>query len=250
MTIGSVDGLISGMSTTDIINQLVSAEASGQTAIKNRVTAAQKTVTAMQSINTKLAALGTAADALTTYRAFAPSRPPPPPMPSRRRPAPARSPAASPSTSRTSPSPSCTPPTTPSPSPTSSPATRSPSARVDRHADRRPVTARLETVVAAINRPAPAYVPRRSRSRPVSTSLQLSSSTTGAVSDFSVTGLNVPESELAAGADAAAIGPTPGGYDVTSSTNTFSQRHARGSPSRRRRPRTPSPSTSPPTPPP
>ena len=72
MTIGSVDGLISGMSTTDIINQLVSAEASGQTALKSRATTAQKTVSAMQSINTKLAALGTAADALTTYRAFAP----------------------------------------------------------------------------------------------------------------------------------------------------------------------------------
>jgi flagellar hook-associated protein 2 len=60
----SVDGLVSGLNTTDMINQLMQVEALPQTALKNKVTAQNKAVAAFQAINTKLAALTTAAQAL------------------------------------------------------------------------------------------------------------------------------------------------------------------------------------------
>jgi flagellar hook-associated protein 2 len=60
----SVDGLVSGLSTTDMVNQLMQVEAMPQTALKNKVSAQNKAVTAYQDINTKLAALTTAAKAL------------------------------------------------------------------------------------------------------------------------------------------------------------------------------------------
>jgi len=60
----SVDGLVSGLSTTDMVNQLMQVEALPQTALKNKVTAQNKAVTAYQDINTKLAALTKAAKAL------------------------------------------------------------------------------------------------------------------------------------------------------------------------------------------
>jgi flagellar hook-associated protein 2 len=60
----SVDGLVSGLSTTDMINQLMQVETLPQTALKNKVTAQNKAVTAYQDVNTKLAALTTAAKAL------------------------------------------------------------------------------------------------------------------------------------------------------------------------------------------
>jgi flagellar hook-associated protein 2 len=62
----SVDGLVSGLNTTDMVNQLMQVEAMPQTALKNKVTAQNKAVTAYQDINTKLAALTTAAKALGT----------------------------------------------------------------------------------------------------------------------------------------------------------------------------------------
>src|SRR5687767_4428463 len=62
----SVDGLVSGMNTTDMVNQLMQIEALPQTALKNKVTAQNKAVTAFQNINTKMAALTTAATALSS----------------------------------------------------------------------------------------------------------------------------------------------------------------------------------------
>ena len=53
----AVDGLISGLNTTDLINQLMQAEAVPQTLLKNKVTASTGYITAMQSLNTKVAAL-------------------------------------------------------------------------------------------------------------------------------------------------------------------------------------------------
>jgi flagellar hook-associated protein 2 len=61
----SVDGLVSGLSTSSLITQLMQVEAAPQTALKNRVTAQNKAVTAYQAVNTKLAALTTAAKALS-----------------------------------------------------------------------------------------------------------------------------------------------------------------------------------------
>jgi flagellar hook-associated protein 2 len=60
----SVDGLVSGLNTTEMVNQLMQVEALPQTALKNKVTAQNKAVTAYQDINTKLAAMTTAAKAL------------------------------------------------------------------------------------------------------------------------------------------------------------------------------------------
>src|SRR5688572_7332533 len=68
----SVDGLVTGLSTTDMITQLMKAEAMPQTALKNKVTAQNKAVTAYQAVNTKLAALTTAATALGADAAWNP----------------------------------------------------------------------------------------------------------------------------------------------------------------------------------
>lgn len=61
---GSVDGLISGMSTSSVISGLMQVEAAPQNALKAKVATQQKVVTAYQGINTKMKALLTAAKAL------------------------------------------------------------------------------------------------------------------------------------------------------------------------------------------
>jgi flagellar hook-associated protein 2 len=61
----SIDGLVSGLSTTTMIAQLMQVEAQPQTSLKNKVTTEQKVIAAYQSVNTKLAALQTAAESLT-----------------------------------------------------------------------------------------------------------------------------------------------------------------------------------------
>jgi flagellar hook-associated protein 2 len=60
----SIDGLISGLSTTTLISQLMQVEAQPQTSLKNKVSTEQKVIAAYQSVNTRLAALQTAAGAL------------------------------------------------------------------------------------------------------------------------------------------------------------------------------------------
>jgi flagellar hook-associated protein 2 len=60
----AIDGLVSGMSTTEMVSQLMQLEAMPQTALKNKITAQNKAVTAFQAVNTKMAALTTAAKAL------------------------------------------------------------------------------------------------------------------------------------------------------------------------------------------
>ncbi|WP_433722507.1 flagellar filament capping protein FliD [Actinoplanes sp. CA-051413] len=60
----SIDGLISGMSTTDTINQLMQVEAAPQTALKSKVSTVNKVVTAYQSVNSRLSSLAAAAGAL------------------------------------------------------------------------------------------------------------------------------------------------------------------------------------------
>jgi flagellar hook-associated protein 2 len=61
---GSVDGLISGMSTSSVISGLMQVEAAPQTALKAKVATQQKVVTAYQGINAKMQALQTAAKAI------------------------------------------------------------------------------------------------------------------------------------------------------------------------------------------
>lgn len=58
----SVDGLVSGLDTTSLINQLIQAESAPQTALKTKVSEAQAAVSAYQSINSRFAALRTAAE--------------------------------------------------------------------------------------------------------------------------------------------------------------------------------------------
>lgn len=60
----SVDGLISGLDTTSLINQLLQAEAAPQSALKSKVSEARAAVTAYQGVNTRYAALLTAAESV------------------------------------------------------------------------------------------------------------------------------------------------------------------------------------------
>jgi flagellar hook-associated protein 2 len=60
----SLDGLVTGMSTSDMITQLMKIEAVPQTTLKTKISTATKVVTAYQNINTKMASVATAAKAL------------------------------------------------------------------------------------------------------------------------------------------------------------------------------------------
>ncbi|MFI5493143.1 flagellar filament capping protein FliD [Actinoplanes sp. NPDC051859] len=62
---GSVDGLVTGMSTSSTVAQLMQVEALPQTALKNKVAVQNKAVTGLQAINGKMSALVTAAKALS-----------------------------------------------------------------------------------------------------------------------------------------------------------------------------------------
>lgn len=53
----SIDGLVSGLNTTDLINQLIAAERLPQDRLKAQVTRAQNVVKAFQALNTRLAAV-------------------------------------------------------------------------------------------------------------------------------------------------------------------------------------------------
>jgi flagellar hook-associated protein 2 len=57
----AVDGLISGLDTTSLINQLMQAEAIPQTLLKSKATDSTTYITAMQALNAKVAALADAA---------------------------------------------------------------------------------------------------------------------------------------------------------------------------------------------
>ena len=60
----AVDGLISGLNTTQLIDSLMQAEAIPQTLLKNKVTDSTTYITAMQALNTKVAALADSATKL------------------------------------------------------------------------------------------------------------------------------------------------------------------------------------------
>ena len=57
----SIGGLVSGLDTATIINQLMQIEAQAQTRLKTRVTSEQSAVTALQALNTKLSTMMTKA---------------------------------------------------------------------------------------------------------------------------------------------------------------------------------------------
>lgn len=60
----SVDGLVSGLSTSSLIQQLMTVEAASQNRLKSKVSTAQTAVDSYQSVNTKVAALKSAGDTL------------------------------------------------------------------------------------------------------------------------------------------------------------------------------------------
>src|SRR3954469_10719286 len=60
----AVDGLISGLNTTQLIDSLMQAEAIPQTLLKNKVSDSTTYITAMQALNSKVAALADAATKL------------------------------------------------------------------------------------------------------------------------------------------------------------------------------------------
>ena len=75
-----IDGLVSGLDTTTLINGLMAAEAVPQTILKNKATANQALVTALQGLNTKVAELATLAattagtDSLASFTATSSSK--------------------------------------------------------------------------------------------------------------------------------------------------------------------------------
>lgn len=72
MTTG-IDGLVSGLDTTSLINSLMQAEAGPQTLLKNKVTSTNSLVTALQTLNSKFASmtdLATAAAKPTSLNLF------------------------------------------------------------------------------------------------------------------------------------------------------------------------------------
>ena len=61
----SVDGLVSGLQTADLVSQLIDAERGPQRLLQSKSSFLQKAITAFQSLNSKFAALSTAAKAIT-----------------------------------------------------------------------------------------------------------------------------------------------------------------------------------------
>lgn len=61
-----IDGYVSGLDTTSLINQLMSVEANQQTLLKTKQSTASSLVTALQTLNTKVASLATAATTAST----------------------------------------------------------------------------------------------------------------------------------------------------------------------------------------
>ncbi|SDF09945.1 flagellar hook-associated protein 2 [Blastococcus fimeti] len=65
MTMSINTGLVSGMDTGTMVNQLIQLEAASQNALKTRLSNTQVTASAYRTVNSALAALTTAAEALT-----------------------------------------------------------------------------------------------------------------------------------------------------------------------------------------
>ncbi len=71
----TVDGLVSGMNTTQVIAQLMQLAAQPQTDLKNQVAQENTVISAYQSVNSRLAALQTAAEAFTQPSPLIPTNP-------------------------------------------------------------------------------------------------------------------------------------------------------------------------------
>lgn len=72
MATASVSGLVSGLDTSTIISQLMQVEAQTQTNLKNKVTTEQSNVKSLQDLNSAFASLATSAAALAKATAWNP----------------------------------------------------------------------------------------------------------------------------------------------------------------------------------
>lgn len=70
----SIGGLVSGLDTASIINQLMQLEARPQTMLKTRMGAAQKAITSLQALNAKLASIATKAADLVKADQWSPTK--------------------------------------------------------------------------------------------------------------------------------------------------------------------------------
>jgi flagellar hook-associated protein 2 len=75
VSIGAVDGLISGMNTSQVIAQLMQIEATPQTNLKNQVSKQNLIISAYQAVNSRMAALKNAAEAFTPPNSLTPTNP-------------------------------------------------------------------------------------------------------------------------------------------------------------------------------
>ncbi len=221
----SVDGLISGLNTTSLISQLMQLEAQPQTALKTSLSHEQTAIASLQSINTSMTSLQSAAKALTSLSAWQ-------------------------GLSATSSSSTVT--TQPATSAVTGQVTFDVTATASSHVlASDPVTGLTATVasttglditngtatthidvtdtslsgtIAAINAHPESGV--TATSVQVSAGvfrLQLTSTTSGAASAFTVSGLAPATGIVSQGSDAAiTVGSGPGKYTVASASNTFS----------------------------
>jgi flagellar hook-associated protein 2 len=70
----SIGGLVSGLDTSSIINQLIQLEARPQTMLKTRMGAEQKAITSLQALNAKLASIATKAADLVKSNQWNPAK--------------------------------------------------------------------------------------------------------------------------------------------------------------------------------
>ncbi|MGY1825641.1 MULTISPECIES: flagellar filament capping protein FliD [unclassified Blastococcus] len=70
----SVDGLVSGLDTTNLINQLVAAEGASQTALKTRLKATENAASGYRTVNTTFLAITAAAEAALKPDAWTPTK--------------------------------------------------------------------------------------------------------------------------------------------------------------------------------
>jgi flagellar hook-associated protein 2 len=236
VTGGSVDGMISGMQTSTVISQLMQAEAAPQTALKGKVSTQQKVVTSYQNINTKMNALLTAAKGLNDPLAWKSST------------ATASSDAVLATTSTTGSSQSGSVTFTVKKlaaaeshlfsgrvATTSATVTGASTITVTNTETGHPTDlaitdTSLKGVVDAINKSADLGVKASAiQVSPGQYTLQLTATTTGKASAFTVTGINglgsdldpVTSGPLTAGDDAVLSVGTSNAIDVSSATNTF-----------------------------
>jgi flagellar hook-associated protein 2 len=66
----SIDGLASGLNTTQLVSQLMQVEAIPQTQLKAKVASTNKVITALQGLNTRLASLVTAGEKLANSKTW------------------------------------------------------------------------------------------------------------------------------------------------------------------------------------